>query len=173
MVEHRGPALEASEPPSPAPSGPGPILAPAKAARASARHDPQPGGPAPGAADRPPLSIRATRLEDAGAAIGETLSGPEDAAPAEQPGFGATRRRGPPAPAPRQMMRVDLGKAGEPDAAALVVRAAGLDPREIAEFRVRAQILLRERGLALDKVRINGEDHPAVEAPRGGSQAWR
>ncbi|HYC68867.1 hypothetical protein [Brevundimonas sp.] len=144
-----------------------------------------PNEPTPSSASRfqslrlpePPPRPEATALAekrgrpDAGMA-GMVSKAGERSRAARPEGSSAARPR-PMPPSPHVTRRVSLAPTDEPDAAALIVRALDLDPQEIAEFRIRAQALLRDRGLALDKVRINGEDHPVVDASGGRSQAWR
>lgn len=178
---HGATAATSEEPPSPSltvPAAP-PATSHAQPKVVSAAPPPSstfhsaPSRHTPGAVSHQTAVSRFARQDHTGPVSGDAMSAPENTAQGDEPGVGGASRRRTPAHSPHQTWRVNLGKAGEPDAAALIVRAAGLDPQEIAEFRARAQILLRERGLALDKVRINGEDHPAVEAPGGGPQAWR
>lgn len=54
----------------------------------------------------------------------------------------------------------------------VVVAAPQLSDEDAQRFRSRADALLREHGLALDRLTINGEDRPAVD-PLGRGSQWR
>lgn len=124
--------------------------------------------PAPRAPTLPPNPTRHGLVPAGGAE--ETLAKTE-AIGGEELRAGGARSRRSRAATPPPSRQLHLSRADDLGVAHLVVRATGLDPGEIAEFRARAEILLRERGLTLDKVRINGEDHPAVVLS-GGSSRW-
>jgi hypothetical protein len=56
---------------------------------------------------------------------------------------------------------------------ALVVAAADLTEDDAERFHSRADALLREHGLALDKMTVNGEDRPSIDPWGRGSEQWR
>lgn len=74
-----------------------------------------------------------------------------------------------PQPASIQV-RLTLGEAGS---AAVIVTAPPLPFDEGERFRERAEVLLRQHGLALDKVAVNGEGQKRVNPLERGHKPWR
>ena len=72
---------------------------------------------------------------------------------------GPSRSPGRAVPAASVQVRVMSGEAGS---AAVIVTAPSLSFDEVERFRERAEALLREHGLALDKVAVNGEGDRGV-----------
>jgi hypothetical protein len=128
-----------------------------------------------GAAARPATTVRARAVAE-GPLPGRSPEAPGEGLPPEVEAFeGPLRaggRRRAPSPPPRSA-DVRLAPTTDDDAAGVAVHAAGLSETEIAQFRVKARTVLREHGLSLDKVSVNGEDRTEIDPVRRRPDPWR
>lgn len=99
--------------------------------------------------------------------------GPEAEGADMRPSETVIRSREPLRAQPPSTATLLLGPIDATGSANLAIRAVGMDPNEAARFRSRAQALLREHGITLDKVRLNGEGYFAPCALGRGTQSWR
>lgn len=107
-------------------------------------------------------SVQALLTTSPGAAYEETL-----------PPESMRRPNKPPAAEQPSTASLLLGPVHANGSADVVVRAVAMDANEAARFRSRAEALLREHGITLDKVRLNGEGYSAPYALGKGTQSWR
>lgn len=98
-------------------------------------------------------------------------SGPEpgDETPVSTSSWPPDSRRNP--QRPELQMRVALFNNGS--GVAVTVTAPHLSACDIQRFRERAETVLRNHGILLDKVAVNGEDRLRVDTSRGSLEQWR